>query len=343
MWSRKGCTRMREFLAVGLLLTLACAESPAPRLRNTPTDLRPVADHHQHLLSPAAAELVNRVRPYEGVVDKLLSRVRSRPQPEPVLTADGLITMLDAAGIRRAALLSNAYYFDAPDASAAKNVATVVRTQNDWTAEQASRYPDRLVAFCSINPLSEYAVAEINRCGASGRFKGVKLHFNTSGVDVFNPRHVDALRAVAAAANRNRLALIIHPQRGSERTGEAAAVLLDVLTAAPDVVTQIAHLWGGGAFSDAALTTYAAAVEANHPGTRRLYFDVAQMWIATDAELERSVTLMRRIGMKRILYGSDGPQFGGWPAAEAWRRFHERIPLTEEEFRVVAGNVAPYL
>ena len=45
---------------------------------------------------------------------------------------------------------------------------------------------------------------------------------------------------------------------------------------------------------------------------------------------------MRRIGFDRLLYASDGPPL------ESWLAFR-KLPLTEEEFRSIAGNVAPYL
>ena len=264
------------------------------------------------------------------------------PAHEPTVTADDLIAMLDIAGIRRAVVLSNAYYFDAPEIATPSNVVALVRAENDWTAEQAERHPGRLVAVCSVNPLAAYAIEEIDRCGKSGRFKGLKLHFDTSGVDLTKPADVEKVRAVAAAANRNALPLIIHAQSRGADPRAAARALLDIIQAAPDVSTQIAHLWGGGAFSEGALTAYAETIEEKHPGAKRLLFDVAQMWNSSDKDLERAAALMRRIGLKRILYASDGPQFGGSPPAEAWSRFRARVPLTEAEFRVISENVAPY-
>ena len=59
----------------------------------------PMADHHQHLFSPALAALISPAPPAAPVV--------------PITAAD-LITLLDAAGIRRAAVLSTAYIFEQP-------------------------------------------------------------------------------------------------------------------------------------------------------------------------------------------------------------------------------------
>ena len=59
----------------------------APQGQSTPH-----ADHHQHLFSPVIAELIS-----------------ATP-----IAADDLIALLDAAGIRRAAVLSVAYMFGSP-------------------------------------------------------------------------------------------------------------------------------------------------------------------------------------------------------------------------------------
>jgi predicted TIM-barrel fold metal-dependent hydrolase len=259
------------------------------------------------------------------------------PKQEPVITAENLIAMLDEAGIRRAVVLSNAYYFDFEDTAA-------VRAENDWTAEQIKPYPGRLVAFCSVNPLAPYAVEEIDRCAKSGSFKGLKLHFNQSKVNLLDASHVQKVRKAVEAANRNRFALIIHVRAdGSYGRDHARVLLRDILPAAPDVVTQIAHLWGGEALSEPALVAYADAVAANEPATRNLYFDVAQTWFGGEQDLQKIVAQMRRIGVGRILYASDGPEFNGVPPAEAWKAFRAKMPLTAAELTSITGNVAPYL
>jgi predicted TIM-barrel fold metal-dependent hydrolase len=49
---------------------------------------------------------------------------------------------------------------------------------------------------------------------------------------------------------------------------------------------------------------------------------------------------IRQVGPQRVLYGTDlGP-----PAArQSWAHFRAVVPLTDEEFKTIAGNVAPYL
>jgi predicted TIM-barrel fold metal-dependent hydrolase len=176
---------------------------------------------------------------------RIASEVPVFPGPrvqQPQIAAD-LVRYLDEAGIRRAVVLSDGYYFDSPKLPS--NGLEKVRAENDWTAEQVAQFPDRLVAFCSFNPLRTMRLPSSSVCAASGRFTGIKLHFGMSGVDLRNSDHVAKVRRVVEAANRHRMPLIVHVRAGADYGREHARVLLDrIVSAAPDVVFQIAHTVG---------------------------------------------------------------------------------------------------
>ena len=127
------------FLSTALLLGIAaCAGTTAPT---------PRVDHHQHLLSPA------------------LAKVSGEPKAVP---ADRLIQLLDEAGIRSAVVMSSAYAWGSPTLSPKPDDEYMaVRAENDWTAEQAARYPDRLTAVCSANTRSRKptGVRRTHGCG----------------------------------------------------------------------------------------------------------------------------------------------------------------------------------
>jgi predicted TIM-barrel fold metal-dependent hydrolase len=266
------------------------------------------------------------------------------PREEP-LDAARLVTMLDAAHIKRAVVLSVGYWFDSPTRETSRSVEAM-QAENAWTAEQAARFPDRLIAFCSLNPVSDAAATTMRHCAADKRFKGLKLHFANSRVDLLNPDHVRRTREVFAAANRARLPIVVHVRTGDNYGAEQARVFLEkLLPAAPDIPVQIAHLWGGANFSSDALAVYAEAVAARRPATRRLYFDVADAaLVATTPELAREVAdRIRQIGIDRIFYGSDAA-FGNHPdPGGSWAAFRKGLPLSAEEFDKIARNVAPYL
>ena len=269
------------------------------------------------------------------------------PVVREAIPADTLVAALDAAGIRRGVVLSVAYWFGSVFNPPPADEHAKVRAENDWVAGQVARFPDRLVGFCSFNPLKDYALEELDRCAATRAFRGVKLHFGNSGVDVRRADHLERVRRVFAAANRHGLAIVAHlwtePEYETEG-GEHARIFLDeLLPAAPDVTVQVAHMAGGGRSTDAALAVLAEAIAAGDPRTRNLYFDVATLTAGQTPEgLLRDAERMRRIGFDRILYGTD--LFPPNPAPRvSWNTFRVLMPLTDAELRSIADNVAPYL
>src|SRR5215210_1319216 len=259
-------------------------------------------------------------------------------------TAEQLIAQLDEAGIQRGAVLSAAYWFGSPFMPKAEgDEAANVRAENDWTVREVARFPTRLVAFCSFNPLKDYALEELDRCTKLPQVKGLKLHFANSDVDVENPQHLEKVRRVFAAANERRLAIVAHLWTGeSYGRKEAEIFLSQILPAAPDITVQIAHFAGGGpGYTDEALEVFAEAIAAGDPRTKNLYFDVATVADGqSDEVLQTFAQRIRQVGLHRVLYGTDAAP----PTArQSWRNFRTTVPLSDDELRTIAGNVAPYL
>ena len=271
------------------------------------------------------------------------------------ISASDLIALLDAAGIRRAVVLAMGYTWGSPNRTV-ENEYEKVKAENDWTSQQVARYPDRVRGFCSVNPLRSYALDELARCAKDPQLRfGLKLHAGNSVVDYHNPEHIAQLRRVFRAANDNRMPIVIHMRSSYSRrlpygATEGRIFLDSLLPSAPDVVVQIAHLAGGGDYtdtlSDEALGVLADAVAKGDPRTKNLYVDVSgvvgpRLGIPV-AAAENMAKRIRQFGVARILYGSDGATGGNLPPREAWAAFRQ-LPLTDEEFRTIATNVAPYL
>lgn len=257
---------------------------------------------------------------------------------EKVITADDLIDNLNEAGIERAVVLSVGYWH---------NDEATTRAENNWTAAQVARYPDRLVGFCGVRPLLDFAVAEVRRCSRELRMKGIKMHFRGSRVDVLSPEHVEKVRRVFQAANEEGMAIVVHSEaRGEYGRAHAEAFLEHLLPAAPDVPVQIAHLWGGNQYRAEPLAVYAAAIAAGDPRTRNLYFDLAESVpgaLGSEDALREITATIRQIGLSRVLYGSDATTAGGVRIAQRWAELRHRLGLTDAEVQDVADNVAPYL
>jgi predicted TIM-barrel fold metal-dependent hydrolase len=295
----------------------------------------PLIDYHQHLFSPEAAALVT-----------------GNPS-SPGIRARDVIALLDSAGIRRALVLSVAYTWGKASRAPVDNEYDHVKAENDWTAQQVSPYPDRLRAFCSFNPLRPYAMGELTRCHNNPQLRyGLKLHFGNSDVDLDNPENVARVRKIFEAANRYRMAIVVHMRTSLDlrrRYGaNAARVFLHaLLAAAPDVPVQIAHLAGAGGYNavtDSALSVFTDASARHDPRMKNVWFDVTTVvrpGMSSD-QLQQITTRIRQLGVERVLYGSDAATSPlAYPEA-GWKAF-KQLPLTEVEFRVIANNVAPYM
>ena len=306
-------------------LALLCAASPQDQLR-------PEVDHHQHFFSPAAARLSTGITP---------------------VAASDLVRLLDAAGVGRAVVLSLGYQYANPNRPALDDEYARVKEENDWTSEQVAEHPARLRGFCGLNPLEDYAVQELARCAQDLRLSsGLKLHLGNSDVDLQKADHVARLRRVFGAANGRRMAIVVHLRSSVTRkrpygANVARVFLNDVLTAAPDVTIQIAHLAGAGGYDDPlvdeALAVFVEAIARRDPRMARVYFDVSGIaglgrWQEKAAVIAARI---RQLGVSRVLYGSDGTAAENTPA-RAWAAFRQ-LPLTDDEFRTIASNVAPYL
>lgn len=283
------------------------------------------------------------------ICSMLTKRMR---RPLTYASEDDLIGFLDEAGIRRAAVLSIAYQYGNPNRSAVEDEYAKVKAENDWTSAQVARHPDRLRGLCGVNPLKPYAVAEIIRCSADSSLRfGVKLHFGNSDVNLLDPRHRTQLETVFRTANQHRMAIVVHMRSTvslKRPYGKAqAAAFLELLEAAPDVPVQVGHLAGAGGYDDPqvdeALEVFVNAIAAADVRTKNLFFDVSGVAGLGDwmGKAQQIAARLRQLGLERLLYGSDGTTDLLRPR-DAWAAFR-KLPLSAEELRVIATNVAPYM
>jgi predicted TIM-barrel fold metal-dependent hydrolase len=299
----------------------------------------PAADHHQHLFSAPIIALIN-----------------PKPGPDALreIPVSELVSLLDSAGIRRAAVMSTAYMYGRPSRVIEDEYAKV-KAENDWTAAQVAKYPDRLRAFCGFNPLKDYALAELERCAAHPQLRhGIKMHFGNSDVQLENPAHIARLKEVFRAANRHRMAIAIHLRASISLKrpygeAQARALMEHLMPEVPDSMVQVAHLSGAGpGYDDPAanevMRVFAEAAARKEPNTRRLYFDVASIATPdiTPAQAREMVERIRMVGVDKVLYGSDAATPTNMKPREAWAAFRA-LPLTDAEFKRIAENVAPYL
>lgn len=297
------------------------------------------ADHHMHVRSRAV---------YEATVAMCGDRqgCRAPDDGHAVLGAADALAVLDEAHVGRGVLLSMAYLFGSKYlAGQHYDVARMTRAENEYAAAQLAGGQGRLVGFFSVDPLSASAPEEVRYWLADGRLKGLKLHLTSAGLNFNDPKEVQQLGAIVGLAGDSHLPLLIHVRSAPDfGAGQTEIFIRDVLPAARQSVVQIAHAggWGG---TDAVmledLGVYAAHLGRKDPATRHVLFDLSGVVTSstTPGQAAALVELMRRIGLKRFVMGSDY-DFVTPQATDALMR--EKLPLSAAEWRTLANNCAPW-
>lgn len=306
-----------------------------------------LVDHHLHIRTAESARLLDRIN---QVLDDESAGPGTLNRP---VTAQDVLVALDSAGIERGVILSSAYMFAMPDLEVVDELAQV-RAENDYVAEQTALHPDRLVGFCSVNPLRDYALTEIERCGADSRLVGVKLHLANSDVDLRNPDHVASLERVFELLEALDLGAVVHVRTRNPDYGarDAETFIDEVLGPHPDVAVQIAHVAGWGGYdeaTDAALGAFARAFQGGRLDPSRVTFDLGAVVFQPEAAGADTALInrirganqtlasrIREIGVDRFVYATDWPSWP--PVADArlgiaanLRLIRAALPLSDEE------------
>lgn len=298
------------------------------------------ADHHTHLFSSAAAALIRRHQAFE-------------PR-----TASELVDVLDRDEVTAALVLSVAYFFAMPDAGVADHKA--LAAENDWAAAQVAEHPDRLACCCSVNPLDPGAIAEVERCAATGGFVGLKLHLANSDADLRDDHHIAAIGDVFECANSLGLMIVVHMRTRRPDYGALDAERFIELLAprAPVVPIQIAHVAGWGGYdvpNDAAFAAFGDWI-ATPPGrASNLYFDIATAPLGIDLpepsdehadepwkarRFRQLADRIHAVGIDRLVFGTDWPIVSPRPFLDD---LEQRLSLTPAEWRQLRSATRPWM
>ena len=330
-------------LAMASPLSVTASEGTAPAAA-------PLVDHHIHLGSDELARQLEEMNKADPTAFEHLSKdIFNKPSP-----ADA-IRNLDQAGVKRAVLLSTAYWFMLPgQAGNSAEAARKMRAENRFNVETALASNGRILAFVSVNPLAPNAKDELLYWKGKPGVSGLKLHLGAAGFSASDPKQVRKLAAIFALARKAKLPIVVHLRGGGSFTKAEVNRFIDkVLSKAGDLPVQIAH-GGGYAGADPAtidsLEAFGTAIARKAPGTRNLVFDLSGVVIpepsasalgSSDAQLAIFTADMRRIGLDRFVIGSDWPAIG--PIAPYFELMRQKLALTDSEWTALCNNVAPYL
>jgi predicted TIM-barrel fold metal-dependent hydrolase len=242
-----------------------------------------IIDFHTHVFPPQIKK--NRSKYIE--LDPCFALLYSDPKAK-IATADELIASMDEGGI---------------DISVIANIGWTTHElcveTNDYIMESVSRYPQRLVGFCAVQPQSSGAVAEIERCAKAG-IKGVgEMRPDIQLLDLSDEF---AMAPFVEALIKHKLILLTHASEplGHDYPGKGSItpeVLYPFITSFPELTIVCAH-WGGG------LPFYALMPEVKK-AMANVFFDTAASPLLYTPEIYNQV--IKLVGADKILFGSDYP------------------------------------
>lgn len=243
-----------------------------------------IIDFHTHIFPPWVKE-----RRDEYIKRDPCFSLHYSPPEAKIVTADELIASMDETGV---------------DLSVALNIGWVshelCRETNDYILEAISRYPDRLIGFCSIQPRAgDAAVAELERCAKAGA-KGVgEMKCDVQG---FNLTDGAMMKPVVDTMVDYDMILLTHSSEpvGHQYIGKSSItpdILYSFILDFPDLKLVCAH-WGGG------LPFYALMPEVAKALTN-VFFDTAATIFLYQPQIFQQVSEI--IGSDKILFGSDYP------------------------------------
>ena len=205
-----------------------------------------------------------------------------------------------------------------------------VQNRNVWTIDVARANP-HLIACIGVDPVmdAETMAQEVHEKRAAGA-RGIKLHPEVQRVSINDPRLYPAYRA----AQEEGMVILTHTGafRGTDGSHAHPSMAADLLRAFPNLKLILAHL-GGHGFQKEALQVADAFPQ--------LLFDCCGSVRSREGGMsdDELVGLFRRLGVHRVLYGSDWAS--GDPASDVERV--SRLPMSAEEKRMILRSNAETL
>lgn len=152
---------------------------------------------------------------------------------------DRYLTLADRAGIDHLV-----YLFNTADSGGVDPAPDDIRRTNDIGIELTTRHPDRISAFCYLNPAHDlsFLEEEMERCLVHGPCVGIKLWISVHADDV----RLDPIMTQAAALGVPVLHHAWYKATEFVFNESTPAQIATLARRHPDVTIIMAHLAGGG-------------------------------------------------------------------------------------------------
>ena len=243
-----------------------------------------IIDFHTHVFSPRIKK--NRSQYIDN--DPCFAVLYSKKEAK-LATTEELIDSMDKAGIEISVIVNIGWMTH----------ELCVET-NDYILESIACYPQRLVGFCTVQPLSTGAtIAEIERC-AKGGARGIGEM--RPDMQLFDLRDEEIVSPFVEALKKHQLILLTHASEpvGHDYPGKGIItpdMLYPFITRYPDLTIICSH-WGGG------LPFYTLMPEVKQ-AIKNVYFDTAASPFLYSSQIYNQVSQL--VGADKILFGSDYP------------------------------------
>lgn len=243
-----------------------------------------IIDFHTHIFPPWVREKRNEYIKRDPCFSLLYSQPKAK-----MATAEELVASMNETEVDLSVVLNIGW------ASQELCVET-----NDYILDSISRYPDRLIGFCSVQPKDEdAAIIEVERCARAGARGIGEMRPDVQG---FNLTDKMIMQPLVDAAVTHNLIFLTHSSEpvGHQYTGKGEVtptILYSFIVNFPDLKVVCAH-WGGGLPLHALMPEVARAL-AN------VSFDTAATILLYQAGIFKQVSNI--IGSDKILFGTDYP------------------------------------
>jgi len=213
---------------------------------------------------------------------------------------------------RRAIVLSSSYQ--------PQMTAVHARKENAFVAAEVKKHPARLAGACAVNPMKEWALAELKLCREDG-LRVLKLHTMASGLKLRESADLARLQNILTEADRLQMTVLIHGNFPEASRGDEGLQLLRELEKFPKIRFILGHLWG---------REFRWLEGLKHPNFV-VEVSATPIWMKLPESREQLVKTMRKVGMDKFIFGSDWPVFHPSEMVMALKA----LPLKDEEFKAI--------
>jgi predicted TIM-barrel fold metal-dependent hydrolase len=255
--------------------------------------------------------------------------------------------ILKNTGTKRIDLISMAHVFSSNEFGKFENERELVEAENSYVAAARNKYPKKIRAFCSVDPLREYAVEELERCRTALKMDGIKLHHNANQVYLTVPAHLEKVKKVFEFAAKHKMPVLMHFDNSHRRFGKPDVDLLagSILNDLKPVKLRIAHFGTSGGFNLRTKVFLDAFIEQLNSNAKlkkhKITFDISAVGLDKDSDGVRKLSdeewtelgsYARKVGFGRITFATDYPLY---EPAEYFGILRERLKLTNAEVKAL--------